>query len=348
MKAWRDSNVREIRFVLTLAFTAAMPCFAQTPPANPGAPNMPAEAMLTRDTLSRDQMKQLAEFMDNNELRRRKDLVAPRIAASRMTRALQALKVDCDVSAAAQIAEFIGKHWGRNASAGIYEAACRTGAAYRVTLRDTGEATAISCFAIDASPPTDAGGFGEGIEGRCSVSVVATANQRSERLLSALGTSCQVTDSRWLGEQAATHLEYVEAKCADGAGYVLRLPTPGSTGSAAIDTCAQSREKGIGCVLTATPSVSEPAGRPDLAWFKSRLSAANVKCDVAQARIVGREKIRRRYVVEFQCRDAEAGVVAFVPPPDADADTLESMDCEAAVARGVTCEFSKSPAASTP
>ena len=215
-------------------------------------------------------------------------------------------------------------------------------------LRDTGEASAISCFAIDASPALDVGEIGEGIEGKCSESVVAGANQRSERLLSALGTRCQVTDTRWLGEQAATHLEYVEAKCADGAGYVMRLPTPGGSGSVGLDSCAVSREKGIACVLSAAPAGEgqTSTARVDLAWFKSQLSAAKVQCDVAQARIVGREKIRRRYVVEFECRDVPSGVVAFVPPPDAAADTFESMDCTAALVRGVTCEYSKSQGAS--
>jgi hypothetical protein len=340
--------VRNIQFILPLVLVASMNALAQTGQTSPGSSlTVPQEAMLTRDTLSRDQMKQLAEFMDNNELRQRKDLVAPRIAMDRMTKALKALKVDCDLTAAAQIVEFTGKRWGRNASVGVYEAACSSGTAYRVIFRDDGEASATSCFALDASSPAAGSQLEAAIDGKCSESVVANANQRAEKLLLALGARCQVTDTRWLGEQSATHLEYVETKCADGGDYVMRLPTPGHSGNAGFESCAEAREKGIVCTLSGAPAGvgGGSSDRPDLAWFKSRLVGANVPCDVVQARIVGREKVRRRYVVEFECRDVAEGLVAFVSPPEADPADFESIDCLAATGRGVTCEYSRSQGA---
>jgi hypothetical protein len=64
-----------------------------------------------------------------------------------------------------------------------------------------------------------------------------------------------------------------------------------------------------------------------------------VSCDVKKARVAGRESIKRRYVVEYQCPERPQGLVAYVPSPGDSASAFESMDCAAAAERKIACQF---------
>ena len=79
--------------------------------------------------------------------------------------------------------------------------------------------------------------------------------------------------------------------------------------------------------------------RPSLEWFKEALTRNGVSCVTKRARIVGRESIKRRYLVEFECSDRPEGLMAFVPPVGDTANAFESMNCEAAAKRGIRCEW---------
>lgn len=316
--------------------------FAQSPPAGAGGVPQAAgpekQQIYTRDTIATEDLRKLADFMDNESIIERKDLVSSRIANERVGRALALLKVDCKIINAAHVAEVTGKEWGwKNASVGLYEAACESGAGYLVTLRDTHEASATLCFAAESQIKEPAKASRAE---RCLLPENAVPNMRAQKMLGTFGINCAVDASQWLGESATLHLDYIESRCKDGQGYVIHVPVPGSPGTAGAMSCEQSATVGIPCTWAQhTQSASDDA-RPDLNWFKEQLKRAGVSCDVLQARIVGREKIRRRYVVEFQCRDNPNGLVAFVPPDSTNAKDFESMDCIAAAVRGVRCEYS--------
>jgi hypothetical protein len=69
------------------------------------------------------------------------------------------------------------------------------------------------------------------------------------------------------------------------------------------------------------------------------LSRNGLTCQTKRARIIGRESIKRRYLVEFECTDRPEGVIAFVPPAGDAVNAFESMDCAKAATRGIRCEF---------
>jgi hypothetical protein len=79
--------------------------------------------------------------------------------------------------------------------------------------------------------------------------------------------------------------------------------------------------------------------RPNLAWFKDALAKNGVSCESKHARIVGRESIKRRYLVDFDCKDHPEGLVAIVPPADDTTNKFETMNCATAATRGVQCQF---------
>ena len=68
-----------------------------------------------------------------------------------------------------------------------------------------------------------------------------------------------------------------------------------------------------------------------------------MSCQTKRARIVGRESIKRRYLVEFECSDRPEGLVAFVPPAGDTVNPFESMSCTSAAERGIRCELSVKP-----
>jgi hypothetical protein len=122
----------------------------------------------------------------------------------------------------------------------------------------------------------------------------------------------------------------------------VRAPRPGNAGTLEVMDCRKAGEAGVRCKLTAAAAGEAGAAadaRPTLAWFKEALGRNAVPCQVKRARIVGRESIKRRYVVEFECEDRPQGLIAFVPAAGDTVNPLEPLDCPAAAARGIKCQF---------
>ena len=164
------------------------------------------------------------------------------------------------------------------------------------------------------------------------------------RVMSGAGAACDVRDAGWLGQGGKPVLDYTEAACADGRGLVLRTPAPGATAAVDVLSCADAASHGAVCrfaaaapAAPAAPAAAEP--RPDLKWFKDQLAANHVACDVRKARVIGRESIKRRYVVEYQCPQQPRGLVAYVPAPGDAVNAFESMDCDAAAQKKLICQF---------
>jgi hypothetical protein len=154
---------------------------------------------------------------------------------------------------------------------------------------------------------------------------------------------------KWLGQGGTPKADYTEVACADGQGFVLRTPTPGSiAGNIDVIGCKDAASHGAQCQLSASsvPAAAAAASaasaveqRPTLQWFKEALAKNGVSCDVKKARVVGRESIKRRYLVEFQCPQQPRGLVAYVPSPGDTTNPFESIDCDAAAQRKITCQF---------
>ena len=318
--------------------------FAQSPAGGPPQPaGLEKQQVYTRDTIAPEDLRKLADFMDKESIIERKDLVSTYVARGRVSKVFALLKIDCKIVNVAHVAEATGKQWGwTNVAVGLYEAACENGMGYLVTLRDTHEASATSCFAAESqinesSKATRAE--------HCLLPENVDPNTRAQKMLSTLGVSCTVDASQWLGQSTTLHLDYIESRCKEGQGYVIHVPIPGSRGAAGTISCEQSAQAGIPCKLTqriqsaSTNSTAASDSRPTLQWFKDALAKNNVSCDTKQARLVGREKIKKRHIVEFQCDQKPQGLVVYVPA-DGDATNLfESIDCAAAATRGISCQF---------
>jgi hypothetical protein len=175
---------------------------------------------------------------------------------------------------------------------------------------------------------------------QCALPANADGKALAAAMLRGRSVPCSVRDFKWLGVDAANR-DHVEVACDAAAGYVLRYPRPGQSGELEVLGCEEAGKSGVRCQLTSPGSApgGETDSRPTLAWFKDALARNGVSCATKRARIIGRESIKRRYVVEFECEGQPEGLIAFVPAAGDTTNTFESLNCVAAASRGVHCQF---------
>ena len=303
--------------------------FAQGIP-NSGAAGreQPGEQVMTRDTMSQADLKRLAEKLD--EWKRVDGAgVPPRVAKVRTAAMLKVLSVPCDVSEAVYrgtAPEAADRH--------IYEAACKDGLGYLLLLQGSTLRGVICLSAGEEAPPA-----------KCVIPANSDSKVMAGSVLTRKDIPCKVREIKWLGINAA-NLEHIEVACESGGGYVLRSPLPGSSGKLDVVGCDEATRQGIACKLSpqaASATDSKADSRPSLEWFKEALARNGVSCQTKRARIVGRESIKRRYLVEFECSDRPEGLVAIVPPVGDTVNPFESMNCASAAERGIRCELSVKP-----
>lgn len=316
--------------LLSLWCLLAMPGVGSTQAAggmNPGVPggHEPTEDLRTQGSLSQSELKHLTEQLDQWNRADGKAGVPPRVAKARTTAMLSVLNVSCVVADAAYRGTAPD-----DARQNIYEAACEDGMGYLIFLQKA-SLLGVSCLATGQDES----------QVKCALPANADGRTVAGTLLNRNHIPCDVKGVKWLGASAA-HLDHVEVACEGGVGYVVRSPQPGSTGTFDILNCRDAGKLGIACELTANAPGASPAdaeSRPTLAWFKEALGRNGVTCQTLRARIIGRESIKRRYLVEFECSDRPEGLVAFVPAAGDTANSFESMDCASAVQRGVHCKL---------
>jgi len=240
---------------------------------------------------------------------------------------IKELSLPCELEAAERV--------GGDKDVKVYEVACRSGLGYFVVSQPRQKAQALSCFAAEAARAADiargarASGFTCRLEGASDVKGMAAV------VLKGSSTACDVSDYRWMGVSSTK--EYSEVSCGNGHGYVIEVPTAGTRDPLSIVDCQEAIKTGLKCNLTA---VTVPV---TMQTFRDALKEHAVDCTPGQMRMVGRESVGQRYVVEVQCAQQSKGLVAFIPLQDGP-KPFETLDCSAAAARGVKCTLTGSPA----
>jgi hypothetical protein len=302
-------------------------------------------------TMSQGDVQGLADFVDSTRRLERKDLQSKSTAIKRSKVMLDALHIACELTDAEQVGSGKTTVGGQSVDIGLYETTCSNGMGYLLTLVGKASASGVSCFAASATQPGDTSDPAK-VDTKCHLPADQDINAMATTVMRNAGTACDARGAKWLGQGGAPALDYTEVACHEGEGFVLRSPAPGSIG-VAIDvlSCSDAAKHGAQCQLSApaVAATSAPAAsggatppegpRPDLQWFKDALSRHGVSCDVKKARVVGRESIKRRYIVEYQCPQQPQGLVAYVPSPGDTAGVFESIDCAAAAERKLACQF---------
>jgi hypothetical protein len=220
---------------------------------------------------------------------------------------------------------------GKRVEVVAYEVACNNGMGYLLASLGEEKPIAVSCFAA-AATRADTIAKGEKSDVYCQLAANKDLKAMAASLMTAAGTSCAVTDLRWFGLAAATHTEYTEVACGDGNGYLLRAQQNEPAAQVSAVSCQEAAKQGMKCHLTDGGPVPVPV---TMQTFRDALKENGVSCEPTQMRLVGRETVSKRYVVEMQCPDM-TGLVAFIPL-EGSTRQLETLDCAAALQRNIHC-----------
>jgi hypothetical protein len=191
----------------------------------------------------------------------------------------------------------------------------------------------MSCFAADAQHAAGVA-KGENSDLRCQLAANKDLKVMAASLISTAGTRCAVSDVRWFGLSASSQTDYSEIACADGAGFLMKIPRTGP-GAVSVMSCQEAAKQGLNCRLTDAGPVSMPV---TMQTFRDALKQNDVNCEPLHMRMIGRESVAKRYVVEVRCQEQPNGLVAFIPVAG-NTSKFEPLDCAAAIERQIRCEL---------
>ena len=225
-------------------------------------------------------------------------------------------------------------------SAKVYEVSCANGMGYFMVSQKPLAPTAFSCFSAEGERVA-AAAAGQQFTEICQLPENQNLNAMATKILSKAGTDCKVTKLRWFGQSAITKSEYTEVACGNGKGYFLATALPGSPMQIGILSCADAAVRGMNCQYTkvaALPASTDPDAKPTLDMLKAALAAHGPACTVADMRVIGRENVQKRHVVEFKCPEQPKGLVAFIPLGTNTAK-FQTLDCPDAAKHGIICKI---------
>jgi hypothetical protein len=178
--------------------------------------------------------------------------------------------------------------------------------------------------------PCDRLGAGSAVT--CQYTTKAETLAPITALVSKSGRQCQVTDGRFVGASAGKPEEFYEAKCADGAGFMV-VGNAGGTFNRIVD-CARAQGIAGGCTLTdAVEAQNAEAGT-----YKQLAQKAGFNCDVDQYRLLGMQAGKSE-VVELKCKNRPEGVVAFFPIQPTGTTTFHDCIRIGTVAANLKCSL---------
>jgi len=242
-----------------------------------------------------------------------------------------ALSLSCKPTDAERIGH--GKYTidGKRVEVVAYEVACSNGTGYLLASLGAEKPVAVSCFAA-AATRADSMAKGEKSEVYCQLAANKDLKAMAASLMTAAGTNCTVNGIRWFGLAAATHTEYTEVQCGEGSGYLLRAEQNDPAAQVSAISCQEAAKQGLKCHLTDGGPVTVPV---TLQAFRDALKEGGVSCEPTQLRLIGRETVSKRYVVEMQCPDMTDRVALI--PLNGNTKALETLDCAAAMERNIVC-----------
>ena len=248
---------------------------------------------------------------------------------------IRAMQLSCELTAAERAGRGKIQVDGKTLGVNVYEVACGNGMGYLLEPQGSNLPIAISCFAAEATHAASVA-RGDQSDFYCQLPANKDVKATAAALMTKSGAACAVSSIRWFGYSASTQTEYSEVACADGKGYLLKIPQIGISAQIVPMSCQEAAVQGMKCRLTDTGPASTPVSTQRL---RDALKNNGVHCEPAQLRIIGRETIDKRYVVELQCPEQPTGMVAFIPL-DGTSKPFETMSCAAAAEQEIVCKLS--------
>ncbi|MGA2780216.1 MAG: hypothetical protein ABSF94_21890 [Steroidobacteraceae bacterium] len=255
-------------------------------------------------------------------------------AKEQSAKLIAAMDLSCELVAAERVGRGKIQAEGKTTGVNVYEIACANGMGYLLEPQGSQKPIAVSCFAAEAMHSASAA-RGDKSDLYCQLAPNKDVKATAAALLTRAGEVCKLSDLRWFGLSASTQTEYSEVACTDGKGYLLKIPEIGISARISAINCQEAAMQGLKCRLTDPGSAPAPVA---LQIFRDALKSNGVDCEPTQMRLIGRETIDKRYVVEVQCPQQPKGLVAFIPL-EGNTNKFETIDCGAAVEQEIVCKF---------
>lgn len=244
---------------------------------------------------------------------------------------VQAGGLKCDVTDAYLLGTADEKANGKTVKSSFYELACGHGALGYVMKSTPGaEPGFFDCLSLkNAADKAVAAKQKPGTT--CSM-LPGNANPEAgvQLLLSQAGVDCPtVGKAAWIGASPSDKLNVYEAACANGAGYLITAPAPGSTKTLAVFPCMKSDMVGIACQLTS---------KDDIAKQIIALSgpANRASCAPNRARWVVSDAAKGDDFYEIGCSDGKS---AYMLRTDAKGGFIAAIDCVRATLIAGGCTY---------
>lgn len=246
---------------------------------------------------------------------------------------MSAVPMSCDLTDAVLVGRGKAPVGSRSIDVEAYEIACSNRTGYILVSQGAQRPMVMSCFAADATHAAGLVKTGDA-DLYCRLPANRDVKAMASALLAAASSACEVVRFRWFGIDASSRIDYSEVACADGRGYLLRIPES-EPARASAWSCEEAAREGLTCRLT----YAGPAFNPvTLQSFRDALKQHQADCEPARIRMIGRESVDKRYVVEFRCPQQPGARVAFIPLGD-NTHPFETIDCSAAAERQIRCEL---------
>lgn len=310
----------------------ALPSGAQTTTTKPPSASLMPQSLTPSETTQLD--RELAKLSLQNSRQAMgktpEQLKAMDIADAKALTAT--IQFPCEVTDAALLLEGSESVNGSAVKTRTFEAACANGLGYFLVAHGKDVLSAgMTCFAAKTTHDADVKEH-RSPNLTCNLLENKDAKTMAANILLRGGKSCQVRDTRWIGLNVKGNTDYMEIACNDGNGFIVASPLPGSTLKPQIVNCREAALQGIPCKLTDTGKVITTQ------TFKDALAQHQVACDASDVRVIGKETVAKRHVVEFACKQPPEGLVAFIPLDDSTAP-FEAVDCASAAKRGLVCKL---------
>jgi hypothetical protein len=327
-------------FVATVATVIAAvglsaPSMAQAAPAASGiSGGVPMGNHMGQNNMTQDQFNKLSEYATESKRLTKDDkakgkTLADLLAEDKLSAAALAksMPLSCEVTDAMLVAEGPAEVGGKTVNTKTYEASCANGLGYFLTSADQAKPYGFSCFGADNTRNADIkAGRKPGVV--CQLPTNTDIKTMAATVIGKSGPACKVRDYRWVGQNAANHVEFNEFACEDGKGYMMISALPGAMTSPIVQNCDQSALRGLTCALS------------DNGLLKA-LAQHRVTCDATDKtmHVIGQDA-KKRYVVEFVCSQQPKGLVAYIPL-EGNSASFETLDCIAAGKRGTKCTLNQ-------
>jgi hypothetical protein len=247
-------------------------------------------------------------------------------------RIIAAISLSCKPTDAERIGHGKSAVDGKRVEVTIFEVACSNGMGYLLASLGTEKPMVMSCFAADATHAQSVA-KGEKSDLYCQLAANKDIKVMAAAMMTSAGTTCNVNNLRWFGLNASTQTEYTEVTCGDGNGYLLKAQQTEPSAQLSVMSCQEAAKQGLKCHLTDGGPVAVPV---TMQTFRDALKENGMTCEPTEIRLIGRETVSKRYVVEMQCPDKPGGLVAFIPL-EGNTKKFETLDCGAAVERHILC-----------